>query len=318
MNSSFKPVVRNQQVLTPHYARYRAQLSLMDDQLDHRLHTGRMERVRFSTLAQNYDLILLDAFGVLYRDQEAIAGAAATVARLQATGQPVRVVSNNASQAPEQLQQQLSRMGFTLHLEEIFTSGMAVRPFVAASPFCTLPYYLVGTADSISAYAPDPEKLCVNQRAQEGWRSARYILLCSNRDYYGCRQQREVETLLTEYPLPILLANPDLVTPQATGGMSPVAGYTAAEWITRFRCQWFGIGKPFPPLYTLVRQPFPGLAPHRILMVGDTLDTDILGGAAQGFATCLTLSGSCAGETLEELCTLRGIRPDFVVQSIAD
>jgi ribonucleotide monophosphatase NagD (HAD superfamily) len=142
--------------------------------------------------------------------------------------------------------------------------------------------------------------------------------MCSNRDYYGQTQQRQVEALLAQHPLPVLLANPDLVTPGENGALSVVAGYTAAEWVERFHCPWVGLGKPFAPLYDRLRAAFPDLDPQRCLMVGDTLDTDILGGAAQGFVTCLTLSGACAADAhrLPELCRERAIFPDFVVQSI--
>lgn len=315
-----KPIVHNQQALTAHYARYRARLCQADGRLAARLQAGAMMRVAFSHLILAYDLILLDAFGVLYQGAEAIPGAVEGLERIHRAGRPVLILSNNASQSPTRLLAQLGRMGFPLSLPEIVTSGMAVQPFVAASPFRNLPYYLVGTSDSGAAYAPDPARLEVNHRPGTGWQEARYILLCSNRDYYGSHQLEQVETLLAREPLPILLANPDLVTPDAGGGVTVVAGYTAAEWIEKFQVPWVGIGKPFSPLFDWVRQRFPEIPPNRIMMVGDTLDTDILGGAAQGFATCLTLSGASPGrgETLENLCAQRGIRPDFVVESIAD
>ncbi|MEO5362034.1 MAG: HAD hydrolase-like protein [Magnetococcus sp. DMHC-8] len=311
-----KPLIHDRRELDAHHDRYRALLCRGDGRLDDRLRAGRMERVSFATLRRGYDLLLLDAFGVLYRDRTAIAGAAAAVARLYREGVAWLVLSNNASQSPAHLTARLGAMGLAVRQEEILTSGMAVRPFVAASPWYGLPYCLVGPAEAEAAYAPEPERLCVNHGALE---TARYLLLCSNRDYYGSPWQRQVEGLLAERRLPIVLANPDLVTPDGAGGLTVVAGYTAVEWVARFGCAWVGVGKPFSPLYALVRQRFPGVAPDRVLMVGDSLDTDILGGAAQGFATCLTLSGLHAadGDGVEALCRRRGICPDFVVQSIA-
>ncbi|MBF0162846.1 MAG: HAD hydrolase-like protein [Magnetococcales bacterium] len=315
-----KPILQDQQGLLPHYAAYRAHLCQADAGLDERLRAGRMQRVRFASLAQSYDLLLLDAFGVLYRGAQVIEGAPAALAALRQAGRTWRVLSNNASQSPEQLARQLTGMGFSIHPSELLTSGMAIRPFVAASPFCGLPYYWVGTTDSMADYGVEPERLCVNRWPGDGWQQARYILLCSNRGYYGSPAQTQVEWLLDRQPLPILLANPDLVTPERGGGVSVVAGYTAAQWVERFHCERIGLGKPFAPLYALLRHHFPHLEPARCLMVGDTLDTDILGGAAQGFATCLTLSGAYAEreEELEAICAQRGIRADFVVRSIAD
>ncbi|MBF0096633.1 MAG: HAD hydrolase-like protein [Magnetococcales bacterium] len=313
-----KPTIHDTAQLTALYGRYRAELCARDPQLSEFLLRGALQQVCFAELVQHFDLVLLDAFGVLYRGKQVIPGAPAAVARLYQQGIPLRVVSNNASQTPQRLQQQLQTMGFGFALAEVWTSGMVIADYLADSPWRGQPYYLVGSAESLLAYAPEAPHLCVNLRPGEGWREARFLLMCSNRDYYGQKQQFQVEALLAQQPLPVLLANPDLVTPDEDGTFSVVAGYTAADWVDRYRCPWVGLGKPFAPLYARVRAAFPGLDPRRCLMVGDTLDTDILGGAAQGFATCLTLSGACAQDAhrLPELCRERGIFPDFVVPSI--
>ena len=328
-----KPPVHSQAELAPFYARYRAHLCAQDCHLDARLRAGAMQRVAFETLSQAFDVILLDAYGVLNLGNQAIAGAAQRVSQLQKRGTPFLVVSNNASQSPRQLMQQFASMALDIHPKDIISSGMAIRPFVARSPYRAQPYYWVGTPESAASYAPDPARWMVNTLDQipaddqtptdthplQAWRHARYILLCSNRDYYGTLQQQQVETLLASNNLPILLANPDLTTPTQHGALSAVAGYTAAQWTVRFNREIVGIGKPFPAIFSLVRQRFPQVDPERFLMVGDTLDTDILGGAAQGFRTCLTCSGAYAAERdrVEDLCISRGICPDFIVQSIA-
>ncbi|MBF0183638.1 MAG: HAD-IIA family hydrolase [Magnetococcales bacterium] len=315
-----KPVIDNLEVLTPLYARYRSLLCAEDPALAERLLAGRLQPVSFQDLSLRFDYILLDAFGVLYRGKQVIHGAPTAVHRLYQAGKSVRVVSNNASQTPERLTQQLQAMGFCFPQEHIVTSGMVIADFLPHSPWHEQPYYLVGSEESLQAYAPDRHRLCANLFPGDGWQQARYLLMCSNRDYYGQQQQHQVETLLARQPLPILLANPDLITPEESGGVAVVAGFTAAEWVDRFHSPWLGLGKPFAPVYQRIRQQFPDLDPERCLMVGDTLDTDILGGAAQGFATCLTLSGACAhaADHLDALCQQRGIRPDYVVQSLAD
>ena len=57
--------------------------------------------------------------------------------------------------------------------------------------------------------------------------------------------------------------------------------------------------------------------PSRVLMVGDTLHTDILGGAHMGFATALvTADGSLSGLDVGEAIETSGIVPDFVMHRI--
>ena len=50
------------------------------------------------------------------------------------------------------------------------------------------------------------------------------------------------------------------------------------------------MGKPSPYMIALARQRL-GVLPHETLVVGDRLETDIVGGQADGCATALVLSG---------------------------
>jgi NagD protein len=49
-------------------------------------------------------------------------------------------------------------------------------------------------------------------------------------------------------------------------------------------------------------------------MIGDTMDTDILGGVQMGYRTVLVLSGTTRREELDRFA----YRPDVIVDSIAD
>lgn len=314
-----KPVIGGQEQLTPYYARYHQALCARDPALAAAVAAGAMRRVSFRELAAGYEVILFDAYGVLNRGETAIPGAPETVAWLAGREARWLVVSNNASQTPGKVAGKLKKIGFAFEERDLLTSGMAVAPFIAASAFAGRPYYLVGTPDSMAAYAPDPEHLLCNHLEDGLWERAEYLLVCSNRDYYGTLQQSRVEALLAMKGLPIVLANPDMAAPNDDGGVHAVSGFTAAELVDRFGVAVYGVGKPFPFIFEMARQRFPGVAPQRFLMVGDTLDTDILGAAAAGFSTCLTLSGVYANETrpIEDLSRIRGIRPDFIVESIA-
>ena len=57
-----------------------------------------------------------------------------------------------------------------------------------------------------------------------------------------------------------------------------------------------------------------GLEAVDTIMIGDTMDTDILGGVQLGYRTVLVLSGSTTREDLKDFA----YRPDLVVDSIAD
>ena len=75
----------------------------------------------------------------------------------------------------------------------------------------------------------------------------------------------------------------------------------------------FSVGKPSPLMLRAARKEL-GLASEETIVIGDTMDTDILGGVQLGFHTVLVLSGGTRREDLSRYT----YRPEKVVESIAD
>ncbi|MGN7610561.1 TIGR01459 family HAD-type hydrolase [Magnetococcales bacterium HHB-1] len=322
MSRNQKPPIHSQAQLSPFYRHYRDLLCANDAELDQRLSSGRAQfTTDFLSITKAFSALFFDAFGVLNRGSAVIPGAVESVQQLKAKGKPCLIVSNNASSSPARLFEKYQKYGFSFQPSEIISSGMPVSPYVEQSDFKEKPYYLIGTPDSASSYAYRPAQKMVNHDGNQlSWSDAEYILMCSNRDYYGGLQQQEIEKLLQKKSaLPILLANPDLVAPKSDGSPSAVAGYTAAELRERFSTPAIGLGKPFPAIFEMAKAALPPEARQHILMIGDTLDTDILGAKAMGFSTCLTLSGIYQDslKNAQEIMKARQIYPDFVVPSIA-
>jgi NagD protein len=75
----------------------------------------------------------------------------------------------------------------------------------------------------------------------------------------------------------------------------------------------FGVGKPSPIMMRAARKEL-GLATDETTMIGDTMETDILGAVQLGFHTVLVLSGG----TRESDLPRYAYRPDLVVESLAE
>ena len=75
----------------------------------------------------------------------------------------------------------------------------------------------------------------------------------------------------------------------------------------------FSVGKPSPVMMRAARKEL-GLATAETIMIGDTMETDILGGVSLGYHTCLVLSGGTKRDDLVRYA----YRPDLVIDSIAD
>jgi ribonucleotide monophosphatase NagD (HAD superfamily) len=111
----------------------------------------------------------------------------------------------------------------------------------------------------------------------------------------------------------VLATNPDLVCP-VEGDEIVDAGATIAAMEALLQRPIDGvIGKPSPIMIERVADRI-ACEPGACLVVGDRLETDIAMGRAAGMATALVLTGVTDRESLER----SGIRPDFVLDSIAD
>ncbi|WP_311735014.1 HAD hydrolase-like protein [Alloyangia mangrovi] len=130
-------------------------------------------------------------------------------------------------------------------------------------------------------------------------------------------RQRLLEAALRAQPRPVVVGNPDIVAPREAG-LSREPGYFAHRLADAAGIAPVFLGKPFAEIFMLALTKIaPRLAPERILMVGDTLHTDILGGRQMGFATALvTAHGALVGLDPAEAIRRSGIVPDFVIGSI--
>lgn len=315
-----KPSVPDLGHLERYIANYRRIVCGNSAVLDERVLGGKMRRVVFREIVERYSWIWFDAYGVLNRGTEPVAGAGETLRQLRRAGIPFRLVSNNASHAPEEIRDNLADMGIFLDLDDIVTSGQVIGDFVGGLQYDDIPYLWVGATASAGYYAPNPHVMMVNH-PQSNWRedAAEYVLFSGNQEYYGGVQERILSASGRVRSLPLLLVNADLVAPEPSGRTHLVAGFTACEANETGRHSLVGVGKPFRPVFERAWK-LCGCPPlDRVLMVGDALETDILGAAAFGVETCLTLTGLYGPleGVLEQVCSRMGIQPDYVVGSIA-
>ena len=130
---------------------------------------------------------------------------------------------------------------------------------------------------------------------------------------WNASRHRLMHAALAEKQRPVLIGNPDLVAPQS-GGLSREPGlYAHALQDAGVAIPQF-FGKPFDNAFAMLRESLHGIDPQRIAMVGDTLHTDILGGAQAGWKTVLvTGHGLLRDLDVEAAITRSGIRPDYIV-----
>jgi HAD superfamily hydrolase (TIGR01450 family) len=266
-----------------------------------------------AALAGEFDVFILDAFGVLNVGESAVPGAPERVAALIGRGKAVFVLTNGATYDESAALEKYRRLGFAFERRQVVSSrsllagGLdafagGLRWGVAAAPQSNLealPGDLHPLADDRAAY-----------EAADG-----FVLLSSM--FWDMPRQELLVASLLENPRPVLVGNPDLVAPREDR-LSLEPGFYAHDLADRTGIDPVFFGKPYGNAFDEIQRRLAAegraVAPQRIAMVGDTLHTDVLGGAAAGLKTVLVTDyGLFRGLDADGLISRSGIVADCII-----
>jgi HAD superfamily hydrolase (TIGR01459 family) len=103
--------------------------------------------------------------------------------------------------------------------------------------------------------------------------------------------------------IPVICANPDKI---ATHGdkTRKCAGYIADKILAKGGRVIF-IGKPYPLIYEIIMEKYSCTDKSKVLMVGDTIETDVRGAKQAGIVSLLVLTGNTGNELNTHNLTLQ-------------
>lgn len=245
---------------------------------------------------------LIDMDGVVYRENHLIPGAAQFIRRLQEDEIPFLFLTNNSQRTRRDVATKLRRLGIAVGEEHVFTCAMATARFLAdQKPHGTA--YVIGEGGLLTAL-----------------HTHGYSIVDRDPDYVVIGEGRTMSFENVEAALGMILGgaklvatNPDPNCPTGNGGTRPGCGAIVAMLEAASGRKAFSVGKPSPIMMRAARKALNLDADHTV-MIGDTMETDILGGVQMGYRTLLVLSGGTRMEDLERYAYV----PDKVVSSIAD
>jgi HAD superfamily hydrolase (TIGR01459 family) len=246
-----------------------------------------------SKLADNYDALLCDVWGVLHNGQVAYPGVADALVRFRAKGGTVLLLSN-APRPSMQLPAMLERMGIAgSAYNGILTSGDATKTFISTHELGTR-CYSIGPGRDNNLF----DDTGVQQVAAE---DAEFIVVTGpfNDNEEGPEDYREPFKPLVARGLPFVCANPDIVVERGDRHIYCAGALAGLYEELGGRVIYFG--KPHRPIYDIARTRLAELrgetiADHRILAVGDGIATDIKGAAAAGLDALFISGGIAAAE----------------------
>ncbi|MDB5304595.1 MAG: yutF [Phycisphaerales bacterium] len=244
---------------------------------------------------------LIDMDGVLYRGPDLIRGADYFIRQLREREIPFRLLTNNSQRTRRDVVAKLARMGIDVKEEHVFTSAIATARFLAMQkPEGTA--FVIGEGGLLTALHTNG-----------------YAVVDHDPDYVVVGEGRTFNLELVERAVSMIAAGAELIATNldpncpTQNGLRPGCGAMVAMLEVATGVKAFSVGKPSPIMMRAARKEL-GLSTDETTMIGDTMETDILGGVQLGFHTVLVLSGGTRREDLPRY----PYRPEIIVDSLAD
>lgn len=274
------------------------------------------ETITAAELARRFEVLLLDAYGVLNHHEGALPHAAAFLQHLNSAGVRYYIVTNDAARLPETTSLRLAEMGLQVPSERIISSGTLLSQHFAQCGLVGQDCVVLGTDDSCRLVER------AGGRLKAPGADAPVLVLC---DELGFDFVEAMDSCLSRLlhrldrglPVHMVAPNPDIIYPKSGWEFGFTAGAMALIMEAALRLRYPGrddlrfirLGKPNAPIFleALTRA---GTAD--VVMVGDQLGTDILGANRQGIPSALLTTGL---SSLED-CEAQQIWPTFVVPSL--
>ncbi len=244
---------------------------------------------------------LIDMDGVVYRSAQLIPGAVRFIEMLQEWSIPFLFLTNNSQRTRRDVATKIQRLGMPVEEKHIFTCAMATARFLARQkPGGTA--YVIGEGGLLNA-------LHLNG----------YSVVDKSPDYVVVGEGRTLSFEMLEHAVQMVLDGAKLIATNldpncpTQRGTRPGCGAIVSLIEVATGVKAFSVGKPSPVMMRTARKEL-SMATSETIMIGDTMETDILGGVQMGYRTILVLTGTTQREDLARYA----YQPDIVVDSIAD
>ncbi len=252
-------------------------------------------RVTLDDLIDRYSVILFDAYGVLAGSKSVVPGAPEAIDRLNDLSKPYYVLTNDASALPETTATRYARIGLSIDVDRIITSGSLLTRHFQESGLTGSRCVVLGTDDSVSyvdaaggdvvSYVQEFDTLVLGDQSWPHFLETANGVLTAL--FNKIDEGRGVS---------LILPNPDLIYPDGDG-FGFASGTAAMMFESALALRYPGrsdlrftrLGKPHAAMF---EEALRHSGTMDMVMIGDTPETDIRGANAFGITSVLVETGT--------------------------
>jgi len=250
-----------------------------------------------------YRAFMIDLDGVVWRGGQPIQGAVEAINRLLDMGFKVVILTNNATRTRDEYRAKLKALGVKTEKISIVTSAYATAMFLKQLKGLGRAYVVgeVGLAVEMARAG--------HHLVSEDPVAVDYVVVGLDRQLHYTRLARAYKAI--KAGALFVATNTDATVPCEDGEYPGAGAVVAALERALGRPADYVVGKPEPHIFQVAFKEA-GVAPGETLVVGDRLETDILGAAKVGADSALVLTGVTRLEDLGK----SGFKPTYVVESL--
>jgi HAD superfamily hydrolase (TIGR01450 family) len=263
-------------------------------------------KVEVDTLLKHYGSFLLDGWGTLYSSNNYVyPGVMEFMAALRNANKNVRLITNSASRSIEQIQNDLRSTGLDFEHHEIISSGSMLKVLNEN----------VGLKEVYYMGSPEGRIFLAEAKIEAVENPSEPTIVLSGISPTESELSR-AEEILKAPDARILVLNPDVYAPNPDGEKIPVTGYIANHLREKTGCQLLYCGKPFPLIFQIaLRSLIPST--ESVVMLGDTLGTDIAGASIVGIDSALILGRNVKEDELRDDIYSLGVSPTYILNEFS-
>ena len=257
----------------------------------------RPEHTTIGALIEQYEVLLLDAYGVLVDETCALPGACELIERIRARGRNYFVVTNGSARSVADTARAYQKLGVPIDAARVINSGSVLPAYFRDSGLAGQATAVLGTTGS-RALAEAAGAHVVDALAGEDFA----VLIVANQGDYPFVSALDavISTLFARIDrgtsTHMILTNPDIIYPQGPRRFGITAGAVAltieaalaARYGADVPMKFVRLGKPHAPIFAEARR---RAGTDSLVMVGDQLATDIDGALSSGIAAALLTTG---------------------------
>ncbi len=246
------------------------------------------------------DALILDMDGVLWRESVPMPGLVPFIDTMRARDIGFILATNNSTRTVGQFLDRLNKMGVQAEPEQVLSSAYAAADHLLTLAPLGTRVYAIGEDGILEAL--ESRGFCVTAKGAE------YVVVGLDRSFSFDKLVTAMDLILDGAVF--IGTNPDLTFP-SPDGLRPGAGSILASISAATGVEPIVVGKPGTLMFkqALARL---GSRPERTGMVGDRMETDILGAINANLTSILVLSGV----TTPEILAQSAFQPDWVFQDI--